>query len=730
MKILRTSALIVPIGFAILMLSFRCASPANANTADFSESAMEQDGNEDKQTSVLKAPEKKKAILYSVMNMVEELHYSPKKINDEFSMSVYDKFLERVDYGKTYLLQSDIKKIETNKKKIDNQLSENSTQFYDEVKAILDERHLQIKGYYDELIKTDFDFNTDETIQLDGKKMDWAKNENELKDRWRKTIKYRILAKYVELVEEQDTKKDTVKDWVMMSDAKMKDSARVVVKKNMDYFFRKTAKNGDDEYFSIYVNSICGTIDPHTDFFAPKEKEKFDEQMSGTFYGIGAALQNKDGVCVVSQIISGSPCWKQGKLKVDDKIMRVAQGNGEPIDIGGWDIDDIVSKIRGKKGSEVRLTVKHKDGTDEIIPIVRDEVHQEDVFAKSYILQEGKNKVGYIFLPEFYADFNKAGGKRCAIDMAVEVEKLKTEGVDGIVIDLRGNGGGSLSDVVDISSFFQGDGPTVQVKSKGSKSEPLSNSKASGILYNGPMAIMVNGGSASASEILAGAMQDYKRAVIVGSPTFGKGTVQRVFEMDKFYDRYPLENNPKLNELGSLGAIKLTIQKFYRISGNSTQLKGVVPDVQFPDLYMYLDGGERRDKAALPFDMTDKLNYQLRNMTKYDAAIAKSKARILANDYYKIVDDRAKQIKQQQDDNQYSLNLIAFKKQIAASKEFAKKLEELEKTKELLDAYNCRVDVDKTLEDEISKKKNEDWLKLLKKDAGIKEAFNIIKDLI
>lgn len=733
MNIIKSTTLALAIGLPIVLLSFRCTSPAkasNVTNADYSEAAMESAGENDKQSAVLKSPEKKRAILYSVLSMVEELHYNPKKINDEFASNVYDRFLERIDYGKSYLLASDIKKIESNKKKIDDQLKDSKTDFYDQVKAILDIRQAEIKTYYDELIAADYDFTKDETVQLDGKKLDWAKDQAELKDRWRKSIKYRILAKYVELMEEQDTKKDTVKDWVIMSDAKLRDSARVVVKKNMDYFFRKTAKSGDDEYFSSYVNSICSVIDPHTDFFAPKDKEKFDEQMSGTFFGIGAALQNKDGVCVVSQIISGSPCWKQGRLKVDDKILRVAQGSGEPVDIGGWDIDDIVSKIRGKKGTEVRLTVKHKDGTDEIIPIIRDEVHQEDVFAKSFILQEGKNKVGYIFLPEFYADFNKAGGKRCAVDMANEVQKLKDENVDGIIIDLRGNGGGSLADVVDISSLFQGEGPTVQVKSKDAASEPLANRKANGTFYDGPLTIMVNGGSASASEILAGALQDYKRAVVVGSTTFGKGTVQRVFEMDRFYGKYPLANNPSLDELGSLGAVKLTIQKFYRISGNSTQLKGVVPDVQFPDLYMYLEGGERRDKFALPFDMTDKLSYSLRNMTKYDAAIAKSKARIASNGYFKIVEERAKQIKKQQDDNQYSLNLTKYKVQVQEAKDFAKKLEELEKTKELLDAYNCRVDMDKTLEDEVSKKKNEDWLKLLKKDAGIKEAFNVIKDLI
>jgi carboxyl-terminal processing protease len=587
-----------------------------------------------------------------------------------------------------------------------------------------------IKTYYDELINQSYTFTENETIQLDGKKLGWCKNETELKDRWRKSIKYRILAKYAELDEEQNTKKDTVKGWVVMSPTQLQDSARTVVKKSMDYFFRKAAKNGDDEYFSTYVNSICAIIDPHTDFFAPKEKQKFDEGMSGTFYGIGAALQSKDGNTVVTQIISGSPCWKQGRLKADDKIIKVAQGNGEAVDISGWDIDDVIGKIRGKKGTEVRLTVKHKDGTEEVIPIVRDEVHQEDVFAKSFILQEGKSKVGYIYLPEFYADFNKANGKRCAVDMRKEVMKLKEENVDGIIIDLRNNGGGSLSDVVDINSLFVGNGPAVQVKSKGATPEPLSNTRAGEPIYNGPLTIMVNGSSASASEILAASLQDYKRAVIVGSSSFGKGTVQRLFDLEKFYTSIPPKDPTPMSTLGQLGSVKLTVQKFYRVNGNSTQLKGVVPDVQFPDLYMYMEVGERRDKNALAYDMVDKLPYKDYGDNKFANAITKSNARIAANPYFKLVEERAKQIKQQNDDNQYSLSLEEYKKQIQLAKDFAKKVEELDKTKELLDAYNCKVDMDKVLEDEVSKKKNEDWLKILKKDAGVKEAFNVIKDLI
>jgi carboxyl-terminal processing protease len=712
------------VAFGLMLFSFKCSNIATASPSD-NISIEELLANEEKKT-MLQSPEKKKAILEVMQMMIAEGHYAPQVINEKYGEEVYDKFLERMDYGKAFFTQEDIKVFEKNKKDIDDQLQEGQLDFYTLVTNTYYKRLKEVKGYYDELIKTPQTFDKDESIQLDGKKSKFVKSSTELKDKWRQSIKYRVLAKYAELREEQSYKKDTVKDWKVMSDAVLEDSARRVVKKNLDYYFRKIQKNGDDEFFSSFVNAISTNLDPHTDFFAPKEKQKFDEQMSGTFYGIGASLQSKDDACIVNQVISGSPAWKTGKLKADDKIMRVAQGEDEPVEITGWDIDDIVQIIRGKKGTTVRLFVKHKDGSEEIIPIVRDEVHQEEVFAKSAVFQDGNKKIGFIYLPEFYADFQKQDGKRCAVDMRKEVLKLKDEGVDGMIIDLRYNGGGSLSDVVDIAGLFVGNGPVVQVKSRYGNNETL-KARDRAPIYEGPLAIMINNGSASASEILAGALQDYKRAVIVGNSSFGKGTVQRVFDMDQAYNG--LKNKPSV-DVKPLGSLKMTVQKFYRVSGNSTQLQGVVPDVKLPDLFMYLEGGERRDKKALPWDMIEKSDYSALNSLELKTVTEKSAARIKSNPIFNLIEDRAKQIKKQSDDNVYSLNLTKYLAQIAEAKAFGKKLEELDKTKELFDAYNCKADMDRVIADDVSKKKNEDWLKSLKKDVNIKETVNILKDII
>jgi carboxyl-terminal processing protease len=349
------------------------------------------------------------------------------------------------------------------------------------------------------------------------------------------------------------------------------------------------------------MNSICHVVDPHTDFFPPKDKQRFDEEMSGSFIGIGAVLQSDGSNCVIKQIVTGSPCWKEGRLKVNDIILKVAQGAEEPVDIASWDTDDIVSIIRGKAGTEVRLTVKHLDGSIEVISIIRGKVETEATFAKSSVLQVGKTKIGYILLPEFYASFNERNGRRCAVDMAKEIEKLKSEKVAGMIIDLRGNGGGSLSDVVEIGGMFIDQGPVVQVKSKGAVAQPL-NDEAPGTLYDGPLTILVNQGSASASEILAAAMQDYKRGIVIGTTSFGKGTVQRVYPLEDFY-----QGDQSVLPFGS---IKLTLQKFYRINGGSTQLKGVTPDVSLPDLYELMDVGERKDENSLPLGSNCEIKLQ------------------------------------------------------------------------------------------------------------------------
>jgi carboxyl-terminal processing protease len=391
----------------------------------------------------------------------------------------------------------------------------------------------------------------------------------------------------------------------------------------------------------------------------------------------------------------------------------------------GFDLDDVVAKIRGKKGTEVRLTVKKVDGAIKVISIIRGEVLLEETFAKSAIFKSPGGPVGYIYLPEFYADFQHINGRRSAEDVAKEVEKLKNAGVTGIILDLRNNGGGSLSDVVDMAGLFIDQGPMVQVKSTGEASTTLRDA-SKGTLYDGPLAIMVNGGSASASEIMAAAMQDYKRAVIVGSPTYGKGTVQKVIGLEEYMD--PIARMRMMNDQ-PIGSVKLTVQKFYRINGGSTQLRGVTPDIKLPDAYSELALGERKDKAALKWDEIPASAYKPVNAVNVPILQTASAKRIASNGEWKLIEQSAVRLKARENDNSYPLNEVAYKKELEEATALSKKLEELEKKATPLQVVNLKEDHARINADSSTIGRNQNWLKNLQKDIYISETVAIINDM-
>ncbi len=664
---------------------------------------------------------KNQAIQQTIMRVIQEGHFSPKEINDDFAKKVFNKYLEMSDYGKLFFTQGDNDEFSSYESKVDDEIQNGTTEFCDAVIAKTKSRRKDAENYCLEALKNPFTFSNMDEIELDGKKLSWCKDEDALKARWFLSMKFRTLSRLTELKEAQASSKDS-KEKLKTVDTLEKE-ARTSVQKNMTSFFKRLNKISDGDYFASYINSICHVIDPHTDFFPPKDKQRFDEEISGTFYGIGAVLSIEDGNCKIQQIVTGSPCWKGGKLKNGDIILKVAQAAEDPVDIYGWDLEDIVSIIRGKEGSEVRLSVKHVDGSMEVISIKRGKVQMEDTFAKSVILKNNGISIGYILLPEFYADFNAkdGNGRRCAKDMEKEIQKLKSENVNGIIVDLRGNGGGSLNDVVEIGGMFVDKGPIVQVKSKGAAAQPLDDN-ASGILYDGPLTILVNQGSASASEILAAAMQDYKRAVILGATSFGKGTVQRVFSLEDFY-----QGDPNLFPFGS---VKLTLQKFYRINGGSTQLKGVTPDVALPDLYELMDVGERKDENSMAWDQVAKADYKpFKSNVDLNTLIEASKKRVQSDGAFKLISQNALRVKKQSDDNRYSLNEKKYLNQIKDAKDFAKQMEEADKTKKLLVVDNLANEKPKA-SDTVAVKKNDDWIKLVKKDPYINEASNVIADWV
>ena len=343
-------------------------------------------------------------------------------------------------------------------------------------------------------------------------------------------------------------------------------------------------------------------MDPHTDYLAPVEKRSFTEQMSGVIYGIGAQLGADDNGVKIASVSPGGPAWKSGQLVMNDVITKVAQGDQEPVDIAGYEVTDAVKLIRGDLGSEVRLTVKKLDGTIKVVALKREKIVLDEGYARSAVITKGADKIGYIWLPDFYADFDREEGARCSKDVAIEVEKLKAEKVKSIIIDVRFNGGGSLYEVVQMVGLFINKGPVVQIRDKEGRSQVLAD-EIPGTIYDGPLVVMVNEFSASASEIFAAAIQDYKRGIIVGSTsTYGKGTVQRNVSFGKPLDSLGIQTE--------YGAVKLTFQKFYRINGSSTQRKGVASDIVLPDEYELFKYRERDNPAALAWDQIQSSKYQ------------------------------------------------------------------------------------------------------------------------
>lgn len=698
--------------------------------------------------------ERRSMVLNTVMAIIQEAHFAPRPIDDSFSNRVFTKLVETADFEKKLFTKEDIKQLEKYRFKIDDEIKGSTFEGYDLFSQIYKKRTIQIEGYFQEIIKTNFTFDGNEEIQLNAEKIDFAANDKALKERWTKYVKYRVLAKYMELKKIQEdekarrdtaTKVDTVK-FVMKSDAELRLSARGKVDTNLQKYFTKLNKVSEEDRFALYINAISLSEDPHTDFFPPREKKKFDVQMSGEFYGIGAQLKPEDDKIKVASIVPGSPSWKQGELKANDEIIKVGQGAAEPEDIQGYELEDVVQKIRGEKGTEVRLTVRRVDGSIKVIPIIRGKVELEETFAKSVIINTDKGKMGYIYLSEFYSNFNSADGRRSGEDVAKEVAKLKDEGVNGIILDLRYNGGGSLNDVVDMAGVFVGPGPVVQVKT--SNAQPMILKSRTEANYDGPFVIMVNQGSASASEILAAAMQDYKRAVIVGSPTFGKGTVQKQVPVDEFLD--PMVRLKMMNEKQpEVGSLKLTIQKFYRVNGGSTQLKGVTPDIVLPDIYSEIEIGERKDKAALPYDEIKPAalpvisNSESGQMFKTNDGqssywagsfdIAKLRAlsaqRVSASKPFDLVKENAKRLKKLEEENIVFLNEAKFKKQQDENIALSKKMEELDKLTTLLDIDNLTKDKPVISADTARSERNKNWIRLLKKDITLAEAVNVLKDI-
>lgn len=662
-------------------------------------------------------------LIAAIGSLLEQEHYSPKPINDAFSKEVYKKYLNDLDGEKILFLQSDIsgfKKFETT---IDDEIHGSPILFAPTVSAVFDKRIPELIGMYKEILSQPFDFSTEETAILDGDKMEFAKDEKERKDRFRKLLKFLTLERYVDLQELREKNKDT-KDFVVKADTALEREARMKVMKIMDKKYdRIKGTFNEDQRFNAFLNTITNLMDPHTDYFPPIEKRAFDEEMSRRFYGIGAQLREDDAGIKIASVQTGGAAWKTGEVVANDVIVKVAQGKEEPVDVTGFATEDAVKLIRGNKGTEVRLTLKKLDGSIKVVSIIREEVSLDEALVRGAVIQNGPDKIGYIYLPEFYADFEREDGSRCSEDVAKEVEKLKAENVKGIVLDIRSNGGGSLYEVVQMVGLFINQGPVVQVRDKEGKSSAL-NDKNAGAIYDGPLAVMVNELSASASEIFAAAIQDYKRGIIIGSSsTYGKGTVQKTVPFGK-----PIDFSSGRTEYG---AVKLTFQKYYRINGGSVQLKGVTPDVVLPDAYEFYKIREKDNAASLPWDEINKVSYNTWNNADLSVVVKNENEKIAQNKSLNLLRDNLAWLSKNAE-MPVNLNLQKYKNMQKQIKATVSQNNSLLKIKEEMAVEAIKVDHDKFYNnpDKVKGERYQAWLKSIKTDMYVDETVKMVSSLI
>ena len=541
-------------------------------------------------------------LLSTIGHLLESEHYSPRKVDDAFSKDVFNEYLKSLDADKTLFTLQDIAALSKYQTTIDDEIHGDPIAFVPAVDIIYEKRTAESKQIFDSIISKPFDFNQDDSLLLETANLNYPANDQERKVRWAKILKYKALDRYANAIEDREKNKGKEK-FVVKSDSLIEAEVRQAVKKTQLKRFESLEKTfGKEKRFETFLNTITGLMDPHTDYFAPVEKRSFTEQMSGVFYGIGALLSQDDKGVKIASVTPGGPAWKSGQIVANDVIIKVGQGAAEPVDVEGYETTDAVKLIRGDLGSEVRLTIRKPDGTTKVVALKREKVVLDEGYARSAVITKGNDKYGYIFLPDFYADFEREDGHRCSEDIAKEIEKLKAEKVKGITIDVRFNGGGSLYEVIQMVGLFIDKGPVVQIRTREGRSQVLSD-EIPGILYDGPLVVMINEFSASASEIFAAAIQDYKRGLIIGSTSsYGKGTVQRNVSFGKPLDSMGIQTE--------YGAVKLTFQKFYRITGSSTQLKGVASDIVLPDDYEYFKYREKDNTASLPWDEIEKAKYQ------------------------------------------------------------------------------------------------------------------------
>ncbi len=663
-----------------------------------------------------------KLIGYMLAKQLPSLHFSHKEVDDALALAAFDLYLKQLDFQKRFLLRSDVDYLRSFADQIDNNLARGTIVLPDTGYEILTKRIGQVEAIVKELNKEKIDPYEPELMENDPEKLDYAKDMGELKQRWRLILKAQIINRYLDLEEERLADKQAIDHEALWKEASEK------VAKRFDDFFLRLHQETLQDHYDRYFNAVARAFDPHTNYMAPDRKEDFDIHMRGSLEGIGALLREEDGLIKVVRIIPGSASARQGRLQAEDTILEVGEKDKEPVEVTDMRLRDAVRLIRGPKETEVRLTVKKTDGTKEIIPIIRDVVQIEETFVKHAVLEAGGIRFGYINIPSFYRDFEKSknggGGRNATDDTRAAIDALKKENVQGIILDLRNDGGGSLVDAVDITGLFIDSGPVVQVKNSYGVKSVLEDSDDS-LEYGGPLVVLVNQFSASASEIVAAALQDYHRAIIVGGKhTHGKGTVQTIIDLN--------ENIPLLHlrRYDDLGALKATVQKFYRVNGGSTQYRGVVPDIILPSLFEYVKSGEQYADYSLPWDQDSPADYHSYSdkIIDLNLIVERSRARVEKSEALQRIKEEAARSSQRSEQTTFAVDIASMR---------AKREEERLARDKVGDSFP-RLDGEQILgqggdigdaPDDEKKDAGENWVASLDKDPYVIESEMIIDDL-
>ena len=667
--------------------------------------------------------DKDSLVIQLITYVLDQAHYLDKEIDDDFSEKVFNTFLENLDPYKRYFYASDIEEFSEYKYSIDDAFKIPNLDFFDLVYERYKKRMSESEKIFNNILSNPFDFSKDEVCECDFEVLDYVQTNEELYDRWRKLLKIYVIENYHNEIEDDLRKleKDSLFQIrnIDLIEKETRESLSETMIQNYKFVSEEMQRS---DWFSVYINSFVSQYDPNTSYLDPESKDRFDVDMSGNYAGIGARLQKKIDKVEITEVISGGPAWRDNILEKGDAILKVRQDDEEePVSILTMRLSEAVKLIKGEKGTKVHLTVKKVDGSISEVTVKRDIVQLEETYIKSSIVKKDNNNYGIINIPKFYIDFDNQSNRDAAKDLKTEIERLKEQGIKGLVIDLRNNGGGALKTVVDMAGMFIKNGPVVQVKYFDKEKQVLSDRDRS-ILWTGPLVILVNEGSASASEILAAAMQDYKRAIIIGgNQTWGKGTVQNVF---------PLNRMVRGNTNGDLGALRYTTQKYYRINGGSVQLEGVKSDINVPYRYKYLDFGEKDSENPLEWDEIDDVDYTTwQSNFDFDQAIQKSKDRMSNNEYLKLVDENAKWIKTVRDDKLINLNYDNFKKELEENLSETKKFDALNDFSMDFNFKSLPYEVDLIEKDSVLGIKRKRWHKSLNKDVYIDEALNVLSDL-